>query len=110
MIYTQCRIGWQFLVVLRLPLAADMPLKFACQMAPGFPMTFAEMICRHVMNHGKPNAVNLQGRIDCPLVNVNYGTMEHHSFFGEIHDLEWAIFNSYVCLPEGVYIYIYTHI
>jgi hypothetical protein len=36
-----------------------------------------------------------------PLVNIQK-TMEKSTIFnGKIHYFEWAIFNSYVCLPEG---------
>ena len=37
-----------------------------------------------------------------PLVNV-YITMEnHHAVNGKTHYFDWAIFNSYVSLPEGI--------
>ena len=36
-----------------------------------------------------------------PLVNV-YTTIERSTIFhGKTHYFDWAIFNSYVCLPEG---------
>ena len=28
----------------------------------------------------------------------------HHAINGKIHYFDWAIFNSYVKLPEGIYI------
>ena len=68
----QCRICWlsSFGCITLTIGCWYMPLKFACQLAPGFPMTFAEIFWRPVMNHGKPNAVNLQVRIDYSVVKV----------------------------------------
>ena len=31
----------------------------------------------------------------------NYGKI-HHAIHGKIHDFDWAMFNSYVKLPEGI--------
>ena len=33
----------------------------------------------------------------------NYGKI-HHAIHGKIHDFDWAMFNSYVKLPEGKFL------
>ena len=38
--------------------------------------------------------------VQYPLVNYHI-TMENHHFSGRTHYFDWAIFNSYVSLPEG---------
>ena len=49
-----------------------------------------------------PGSSDFTNRIgDDPLVNV-YVAMENHHFNGKTHYFDWAIFNSYVKLPELV--------
>jgi hypothetical protein len=38
---------------------------------------------------------------DYPLVNIQKTMENHHAINGKTHYFDWAIFNSYVKLPEG---------
>ena len=48
---------------------------------------------------------NSEGPKDYPLVMTNIAMERSTIFNGKIHYFDWAIFNSYVSLPEGTWIY-----